>query len=71
MKEDLILTSVTSWFLGIVKWENVFGLNTTIWNLASNGTLATSEELNNGTYTTSNSDIWDIAGTELWLKLVF
>ena len=56
------LTSVTSWFLGIVKWENVFGLNTTIWNLASNGTLATSEELNNGTYTTSNSDIWDIAG---------
>jgi len=24
------LTSVTSWFLGIVKWENVFGLNTTI-----------------------------------------
>ena len=63
------LTSVTSWFLGIVQASKVFGLTDFIWNIAGNGTLLFTSDWNatntsyalqgdliNGTFTNTNAE---------------
>ena len=48
------LTSITSWFNGLVDWTSINGLNSTmtqmVWSQLGNSTMFTSAEANNGTY---------------------
>lgn len=71
--EVLTWSSATGmWIARAVEgFTDTFALNYTeflthvSWAEVVNGTMFTSEEANNGTYITSDSDIWDIAETEL------